>query len=63
MRVEHRATDGALKILWQAAEGENDPEIVDFAQRLMRHAQNEAEVAYPAVILVGEYVRKRLGLR
>ena len=33
-----------------------------FAQKLIHHAQQEEEVFYPASILVGEYVKKRLGL-
>ena len=31
------------------------------AQKLIRHAQTEEEVLYPASILVGEYIKLRLG--
>jgi len=38
-------------------------EYAEFAEALMLHAKTEEEVLYPASILIGEYVREKLGLR
>jgi hypothetical protein len=61
MLEEHEAIVGALKSLVAAATDEKHPEIADFARRLMHHAMIEEQVMYPAALLVGEYVRLRLG--
>ena len=60
MRNEHRAIISALKDLADAAEKEGHPELVDFAQRLMEHAQMEEQITYPAAILVGEFIKLKL---
>ena len=60
MLEEHQAIKGALLQLKQAADAEGDAECVEFAHRLMLHAQSEEEVLYPAAILVGEYLKLRL---
>jgi hypothetical protein len=60
MLAEHKAIVVALKNLIAVAEEENAPELVNFAEKLMLHAQNEEEVAYPTAILVGEYLKLRL---
>lgn len=61
MLKEHQALVGALEEFSRAATAEGHDEWVHFADRLRRHAQMEEEVLYPAAILVGEYVRLRLG--
>ena len=61
MLREHEAVVGALEDLTNAAKREGRPEIVRFAQQLKLHAQTEEQVLYPAAILVGEYVRTKLG--
>ena len=61
MLGEHQAVASALHRLVLAAQGENKPEVTRFAEKLKLHAQTEEEVLYPAAILVGEYVRARLG--
>lgn len=61
MLEEHRAIVGALKTLMSAATEEEHPETAEFARRLMHHAMIEEQVMYPAALLVGEYVRLRLG--
>ena len=61
MLAEHQAIVGALKRLVVAAEADGKPEVARFAEKLMLHAQTEEEVMYPAAILIGEYVRARLG--
>lgn len=62
MLAEHQRVVGALEKL--AAEGrvEKRPDAERFAQKLRVHAETEEHVLYPAAILVGEYVRARLGL-
>ena len=60
MLQEHKAVVAALKNLIGAAEAENKPEHVEFAKKLMLHAQTEEEVLYPAAILVGEYLKLKL---
>jgi hemerythrin superfamily protein len=61
MLAEHKAIVLALKNLIAVAEEEDAPELAHFAEKLMLHAQNEEEVAYPTAILVGEYLKLRLG--
>jgi len=63
MLDEHRSIIDGLRALSGAAEKENHPELLDFSERLMEHAEFEEEVGYPAAILVGEFVRMRLGVR
>ncbi len=63
MLNEHRAIVSALKDLADAAEKEGHPELVDFTQRLMEHAQMEEQITYPAAILVGEFVKLKLAQR
>ena len=60
MLQEHKAVVAALNNLVAAAEAENKPEHVEFAKKLMLHAQTEEEVLYPAAILVGEYLKLKL---
>ncbi|HEX6003761.1 MAG TPA: hemerythrin domain-containing protein [Burkholderiales bacterium] len=57
MLAEHRAIVAALDKLHDAARAEGHSEYAQFAHDLKLHAQTEEEVAYPAAILVGEYVK------
>jgi iron-sulfur cluster repair protein YtfE (RIC family) len=61
MLQEHQAIIGALQRLHEAATRAGRADIVDFGRRLMDHARTEEEVMYPAAVLVGRYVRLRLG--
>ncbi len=61
MLAEHQQIVAALNRLIAAATDESKPEIVQFAERLKLHAQAEEQVAYPTAILIGRYVRSRLG--
>lgn len=61
MLAEHQAIVGALQKLITAAQAEGKPEVARFAEKLMLHARTEEEVLYPMAILIGEYVRARLG--
>lgn len=62
MLKEHELIVEALRRLLQAASKERHDGYAGFAQKLIHHAQQEEEVFYPASILVGEYIRLRLGL-
>lgn len=61
MLQEHKAIVAALEKLITAARQENKPQYGLFAEKLMMHARNEEEVLYPAAILVGEYLKVKLG--
>jgi hypothetical protein len=61
MLEEHKAILAALAVLRSAAMDENRPEVARFAEALVHHAETEEAVVYPAALLIGEYVRLRLG--
>jgi len=61
MLEEHQAIVAALKKMVEAANQEGKLEHVHFAEKLMLHAQNEEEVSYPTAILIGEYLKLKLG--
>lgn len=63
MLAEHKLIVAALEKLSALATKAGKMEYVDFAKALMLHAQTEEEVAYPAAILIGEYVRLKLHAR
>ena len=57
MLAEHKQIVAALKVLVQHATEEQHPEVAEFAEKLMLHAQTEEEVSYPTAILMGEFIR------
>jgi iron-sulfur cluster repair protein YtfE (RIC family) len=61
MLREHKAVVMALKKLMTAAKKENKPEHAHFAEKLALHAKTEEDVLYPTAILIGEYIKLRLG--
>jgi hypothetical protein len=61
MLDEHKLIVDALQRLLQAAARELHTGYAQLAQRLILHAELEEEVLYPASILVGEYLKWRLG--
>lgn len=61
MLAEHKAIVAALRRLLEAATAEGHAGFASFAQKLILHAQMEEEVLYPASILVGEFVKLKLG--
>ena len=61
MLDEHQTIIVALKKMIEAAKQEKKMEHIAFAEKLMLHAQNEEEVSYPTAILIGEYLKLKLG--
>ena len=61
MLAEHKEIVAALERLKIAARTEHKPEIENFAQALVQHALTEEQVTYPTAILIGEYVKLKLG--
>jgi hypothetical protein len=59
MLAEHNEIVSALRSLIAAAQEERHRDVVEFAGKLMLHAQTEEEVLYPAAILVGRYLQLR----
>jgi hypothetical protein len=61
MLAEHKDIVAALENLIEAAVAEKKPEQVHFAQKLVLHAHTEEQVSYPAAILIGRYLKLKLG--
>lgn len=57
MLKEHKKIVAKLEVLKKAAKKEKTKEGLEFAKKLMLHAQQEEEVLYPASILVGKYLK------
>jgi hypothetical protein len=61
MLAEHRSVVAVLEKLAEAGKAETRVDAERFAEKLRVHAETEEQVLYPAAILVGEYVKTRLG--
>ena len=61
MLREHQEIVAALNTLSAVARRAQKPEYAEFAEKLILHAQTEEEVLYPTAILIGEYVKLKLG--
>ncbi len=61
MLHEHKAVIAALDKLMEVAENYRKPEVIHLAEKLKLHAQMEEEVLYPAAILIGEYLKLKIG--
>jgi hypothetical protein len=61
MLAEHKEIVAALGELVAAAKVEKKPKHARFAEKLMLHAQTEEEVLYPTAVLIGRYLRLKLG--
>lgn len=61
MLEEHRDIVKALDRMIDVALAENRFEIADFGERMKHHALVEEEVLYPTALLVGEFIKLRLG--
>jgi hemerythrin superfamily protein len=62
MLEDHKQIVMALRKLMQAATEEGFDGFSEYATKLIAHAQMEEEVAYPAAILVGEYLKQRFDM-
>ena len=62
MLNEHKGIVKALKVLLAEARAQDRTEYAEFARQLIRHAQTEEQVLYPAAILAGRYIRLKLGI-
>jgi len=60
MLAEHRTIVAALERLVEEARRAKRNDIVEFAAKLILHAQTEEQVMYPAALLVGRFVRQHL---
>lgn len=60
MIEEHKQIVVALKNLIAVAKRNNDPQVEQFAEKLILHAKSEEEVLYPTAILIGEYLKLKL---
>lgn len=60
IRREHRDLIAGLKKLAEAAKDEGKADYVRFTERLILHIQEEEEVLYPTVLLIGDYVKRGL---
>jgi len=59
--VEHDEIVAAAEKLLEAARVEGREDLVRMAEEVIRHAQLEEQILYPAALLVGEVVEGRLG--
>ena len=62
MLNDHKEIVEALRQLLGAARAQDKVEYAEFAEHLIRHAQTEEQVMYPAAILAGRYIKLKLGL-
>ena len=61
MLAEHKQIVGALEELRKAARAAGRPEVEHFAEALVLHAQTEEQVTYPTALLIGDYLKLKLG--
>jgi hypothetical protein len=58
--AEHRMIAAAIEEMLDAGKAENKPDCVDAALLILNHAYMEESVLYPAAMLVGQEIRRRL---
>lgn len=61
MLSEHRAIVAALNTLVEAAQTEGKQDVARFAEKLKLHAETEEQVSYPTALLIGRYLKAKLG--
>jgi hypothetical protein len=59
MLEEHRAIRAATMRMGRAAQSAGNASVARLAEKLALHARSEAEIFYPAAVLVGDLVRAR----
>ena len=62
MLAEHRMIAAAVEEMMTAARHEDKVEYAELGIRLITHAQTEEQLTYPAVIVLANYLKIRLGL-
>jgi len=62
MLAEHRMIFGAIEEFVAAAKAADRVEYAELAIKLIHHAQLEERVLYPAVTILGNYLRLRFGV-
>ena len=60
IRLDHHELIAGLKKLGEAAKVEGKTDYVRFAEKLTLHIQEEEEVLYPTVLLIGDTVKRGL---
>ena len=60
---EHIAIVGVVERLLEMGQEVDRPDAVELAREVMRHAELEEEILYPAAILTGEILESRLARR
>ncbi|MEO2090331.1 MAG: hypothetical protein ABGY75_12655 [Gemmataceae bacterium] len=60
IRLDHQELIAGLKKLGEAAKDEGKPDYVRFVEKLTLHIQEEEEVLYPTVLLIGDTVKRGL---
>ena len=61
MLAEHQMITHFLGEMMRAAERENHQELVGFDGELQKHAVLEEEILFPAVLLIGDYLKQKYG--
>ncbi len=59
--AEHSTIVAALRKFTEAAREEKRQDCADLGERIITHIQSEEDVLYPVSILIGEYVKLKLG--
>lgn len=63
MLEEHKVIGEAARELLAIARAEGRYDVERLAEQVLRHAETEEQIMYPAAILVGKMVESRLGRR
>jgi hypothetical protein len=63
MLEEHKTIIAELKNLTDEAKKEKKIKYARYAEKLILHTQTEEEVYYPTTIMIGEYMKKIMGLK
>jgi len=61
MLREHQTIAKALEVLYDAATGDQRPELARFARKLLLHAQMEEQIYYPGALVIGDYLKLKTG--
>lgn len=61
MLAEHQMISHYTKEMMHAAKKEGHPELLGFDAELEKHAALEEEILFPAVLLIGDYLKQRSG--